>query len=422
MVSYCLQFVESFGNPTLQIAGLDSKSRLKLAVKYLLLATQLFAMNRDLFFNPQALVTSPTDPSFSFAACPEPLESLLLATSSSSVFGSDDKSRPSKREGEGSAESKSAAVAPAAGAKGKPALSKKTSEPISANTPAASDRPTVRDAVLLLSSLTREALPFCLDSVEYALQSDLRELIRRSYEPIQKKYFLKEFPTLPGSGSGGDDELVVPESSVTTLWRPTSDPLPSSSSEDGGRGETQRGKGVSKSLFPNTVGYFLLAPVKDPSSSALLSPSAEPFLTKTLMSRVELMEIELFFRRLKQKLFVRPGAETASSSSSSLHEMKSVSLVTMQQEMTHRLRTLFFLLRGSGGGARDAALLTVQEMREEGAMKSHVISLGGAKVCELSFSEEVLDSFIAILSKDRVCVTMVCERSVLLFLWSALRV
>jgi hypothetical protein len=431
MVSFCLQFVESFGNQSLQLPGHDSKSRLKLAVKYLLLAAQLFAMNRDLLDNPQAMVTYTADPSFSFTGCPETLESLLLATSSSSVFGSDDKSRPSR----GGAEATESKVS--APPKGKPAtISKKTSEPISATATASSPgRPTVRDAVLLLSSLTREALPFCSDSIEYALQSDLRELIRTNYEPIRKKYFLKEFPTFlnsgSGSGSGAEDEIVVPESSVTILWRPTSEPLPSEGpSSRSGESEREREQRYRSRhcLFPNAIGYFLLAPVKDPTSSTLLSPSAEPFLTKTLLGRSQLMETELFFRRIKEKFLLSAGGPV-SSSTSSLHEMKSVSLLTLQQEMTLRLRSLFFLLRGIEPTKRDADLLTVQEMREEGGVgegggqvKSYLVSLGGAKVCEMKFSEEVLDSLIAILSKDRVGVTMACERSVLLFLWSALRV
>ena len=430
MVSFCLLFVESFGNQSLQIP-FDSKTRLKFAVKYLLLATQLGAMNRDISFNSQAVISSSADPSFPATACPEPLESLLLAVSSSSVYGSDPNTFPSKR-GTTSQVSGGGGTSEPPKGKSKPGLSKKTSEPIpSTSLPG---KPSVRDAVLLLSSLLRESLPFCVDSVEYALQADLREMIRLNFEPIQKKYFVATLPN--SSGEVGEGEVVVPEATVTSLWRPTSDPLPSfTSKESGGRdGESAAvANNSSGSLYPNAIGYFLLAPVKDPSSGSLLSPSSEPFLTKALLSRAQLMEYELFFRQLKDKLVRFLNRSTSVSPSSprgamtTLHELKSLPLTTLQQEMSQKLTNLFFALRGIEPTKKDLELFVIQEVRVVDpqlaveVIKSLIIIVSGVKICEMVVCGEVLDSLIAIVSKDRVCSTMPCERAVMLFLWSALR-
>jgi hypothetical protein len=445
MVSYCLLFVESFGNQSLPIP-FDSKTRLKLAVKYLLLATQLSSMHRDVTFNSQAVISSSADPSFPATACPEPLESLLLAISSSSVYGSDPSSLPSKRGAASQADGSGGAAEPPAKGKAKPGLSKKTSEPISSTS--LPGKPSVRDAVLLLSSLLRESLPFCLDSVEYALQADLREMIRSNFEPIQKKYFLATLPNSSGGageGAGaGEEEMAVPEASVTSLWRPTSDPLPSLLTKEGGGKDVEAAATLSTSpsgsLYPNAIGYFLLAPVKDPTTGTLLSPSSEPFLTKALLSRAQLMEHELFFRQMKEKLLRRSSAEVTGTTSSggvrmkTLHELKSIPLATLQQEMSHKLRNLYFAFRGIEPTKKDLELLVIQEVKEvepqlaagqgqgQGELiKSLILSVSGVKVCEMVLCVEVLDSLIAIVSKDRVCATLPCERAVMLFLWSALR-
>lgn len=403
MVSYCLQFVESFGNQQLQLP-FDSKSRLKLAVKYLLLATQLSKMNRDLYFNSQAMTSS--DPGYSFTACPEPLENLLLAISSSSVFGLDANSRPSNQ-----TSSNADSNAPdASKAKAKPALSKKTSEPIP-NT-SQPGKPTIRDAILLLSSLTRETIPFCLDSIEYSLQSDLRDMIRSNFEPIRKKYFITSLPTL-------EEEITIPESSITCLWRPTSEVL---SNQDNQLDKSKEDTSPT-CLFSNVIGYFLLAPVKDQASGALLTASSEPFLTKSLLSRSHLMEYELYFRRFKEKLL--RSVNQSPGQMKTLHEMKSVPLNVLQQEMGEKIRGLFYLLRGiESPSKKDLGLLRIQEIKEEsgeGGIKGYQIYVSDTKVCDMNFNGEMLDSLIAIVTKDRVCATMACDRSVLLFLWAALR-
>lgn len=397
MTSYCLQLVEFYGNQTL-VLPIDSKIRLKLAVKYLLLATQLSNMNRDIHRNSLSVAS---DTSIS---CPESIESLLISISSSSIYGNDPKLLPSNNITKkidnpppetpkgGGASGKSKGGGGSGGSGGASSTSSKKAFESSGNL---IGKPTLRDAILMLSSLSRESIPFCLDSPEYLLQYDLLNLIKKSFDGVRSKYFISSLPNT-------NDELTIPESSLTSLWIPTSEvPISKIEQVDYHR----------SCMYPGVIGYLLLGPIKDSTTGTFLTPSSEPFLTKVNLTRQQIIENELFYLRLKEKLqkFQKNDRKPIEKFYELLNEIK------------ERLTLLFFLLRGIEPSKKDLEVFQLEYIESTNQFIFQVI-VSGKNICELNLLDDgVLSSFSLFLSNERACSTMKCDKSVLLYLWAAFK-
>ena len=367
--SYCLQIVECYGNQSLYMDA-DMGSRLKNAVMFLITAARVDNMKFDVERNILGVLEST---SLTNTSCQEDISALLLAVTSSSVFGCDSDSLTSK----------AVNAAPAgAAAKGGKAKKGEAAAPV---TKASS--PTARDALLMLSSFAREVDPFWCDGNEYAVLFDLTKKTSSSFDSFNSKYFLS---TLPST----EEELVVTEGSVTSLWFPSA----------------RNAISDRTSLFAGATGYFLLGGFKD---SGDRYTSTEPFLTKVEVDRLELAKSELHFRRVGERI------DLLSTVEAEYHHGASMKIA---EELAELLKRFFFFVRGGPIGKKDAELVSVTPVHQEAEGKYFVrVDVSGAEVATIPMSSDVMLAFATAASQERACFDLKCHKSVALFFWAALK-
>ena len=373
MKMYCLEIVECYGNQSLYMED-DSPTRLKMAVKYLLLCARLDNIQFDVEYNALKLLE---DASLVDTVCPEEAETLLIAMTSSSLF-SFGKSKENERS--------SLPVDTGAKGKGKGKEEQK-------KTPA-DCKPCARDAFLILSSLSREHNPFLLDGMEYTFLYDLLKSVRKSFPQIEDKLFISQLPNL-------DEELVVTEASVTCVWSAVS-------------GENSSMKNQS-CLFPSLTGYILLGGLKEESTNGAPSfVSEEPYLRKVKLDKVVLTNIQnqmiKVLNRITEAEATNPGADYE------------------DDELAHCfcnvLRVFLFALQGIDGNddkACEGVSIIFSKPTEEVPSYTVAVTLNGAKICSLLMTSTVMQQFINVVAQDKSCYNLLCEKDVCLFFWGALR-
>ncbi|CAE7413237.1 unnamed protein product, partial [Symbiodinium microadriaticum] len=371
MKSYCLQIVECYGNQLLYIDS-DMGARLKSAVRYLITAAHIDNMKFDVERNVLNVLEKSN---LSGAPCQEDLSALLAAMTSSSIFGSDPNSLPSNT---------NVAEATANAATGKGAKGKKgeTAAPV-----AQGGNPTARDALLMLSSFAREVDPFWCDGNEYAMLFDLVKKTTSCFGSFCSQYFLAALPT-------EDEEVKVTEGSVTSLW------FPSARNEESGR----------SCMFPGATGYILLGGFKDGEDSY---STAEPFLTKVEVDRLQLARTELQFRRIGEQIQLLSKVEAEKHHQASARVAEAMAVV---------LKAFFFFLRGGEMSKKDSELVAMTSIHQEAEGKYLIgMEVSGIKVADINMSSDVMADFATIFSQDKACASLECHKSVALFFWAALK-
>lgn len=282
MKSSCCELIECYGNSSIPLE-MDSAVRLKLAVKYLLLATRLENIKRDIDCNVLGLVT---DKGLANETCSPELLQILSAVASTSLI------------------STSTAIPEAASSDKKAKLKKQDSAAVSDSSP------TARDAIFVLSSYFREVDKLWLDSSEYAFVHDLMQHLK-SFKAFADHCCVTSLPS-------EKDELLVETASVTSLWQ-----LTRATAKEGG-------------LFDNVTGYFLLGGIKKDqqisTSQATAMTTEEPLLYKLSTSRAQLKELEEYFLHL---------GKVASEAQNKENE-----LVHAAKRFASLIAKLFVLLRG----------------------------------------------------------------------------
>jgi hypothetical protein len=375
MKMYCLEIVECYGNQSL-FMEVDSPTRLKMAVKYLLLCARLDNIQFDVEYNALRLLE---EAALVDAVCPEEAERLLVAMTSSSLF-SFGKSKESDQ-----------AASSGGAAKGK---GKDDQKP-------AACQPGARDAFLLLSALAREHNPFLMDGVEYTFLYDLLRSVRKAFPQIEDKLFVSELPH-------PDEELVVTEASVTCVWASVC-------------AEKGAGKNKAAGLFPRLTGYILLGGLKEMSSgtesvedSSPSFVSEEPYLRK-----VNLETSVLTTMKKKMILILNRMVALEAANPEAAYEDDDLA-----QLFCDTLRSFLFALQGIAADddkACEGVSVVVSKPTEESPTYGAAVSLNGAKICDLSMKSTVMQQLIDVVAQDKACYNLLCERDVCLFFWGALR-
>jgi len=371
MKALCLEIVECYGNQSLNIDD-DHVLRLKNAVKYLSLASKLDNMKFNVDKKSLETGSSLTE------SCPEALCNLLTAVTSSSVYGSDKSSLPS------SAASVDGTV-PATKGKGK----KTDSTPASkAGIPAA------RDALWMLSSLAREGNVFWQDGIEYELRYDLVNEVKNSFQSFGESHFIASLPN-------SEEELVVAESSLTSLWSPCS-PVESDT-------KNSSKKGSRTCLFTHMTGYLLLGGIKNEEDGSDIA-AVEPLLTKVITSHEALVGMELSFRRMKER--IENVAKVSDGKRNGL-------LQSVSNDLCILLQDFFFLLRGGSCKQDQEALSLTPFVDDEN--QNVTLAISGSPVCSIPVEGDIIGQFATVVSHDKSCLNLMCDRSVALYFWAALK-
>ena len=356
----CLEIVECYGNQSLYM-DVDSPTRLKMAVKYLLLCAQLDNMQFDVEYNSLKVLE---EAALVDSICPPEAESLLTAMTSSSVF-----SFGASKENE---QSTSADMDGKGKTKGKDEVP-------------SGCKPCARDAFLILSSLIREQNPFVLDGTEYIFQYDLLNCVRKSFPQVEKSIFIQQLPNI-------DDELVVTEASVSCVWS-------AERGENGSSGKTKVG------LFPNLTGYIVLGGLKDGESDA---PS---YLRKVHVRKSALMELsEDMVKVLNQVVMIEEGK--ADPGDAVAHSFCFV------------LKSLVFALQGRDENDEsdcESVHISFVKSPEDSNTYEVPVLVNGLKICNLSVTSAVMQQFIGVTTLDKACYNLQCDKEVSSFLWGILR-
>lgn len=291
----CIEFVECYGNNRLQWCDNtdDGQNRLKMASLYLILACKLKNQFNLIVKSPLKLCTL-VNAEAGAAANPmtEPLGSshlnaivsAFMTTSTASSYITRDRAKTIKSVDEA------------------PAL------------PMGADVATGRDAACLLSAVLRECDPYWQDGYETDLCIDTHHLLRTQYPSIYASQCCLPVSSLPTPST----ELSVFVGGVYSQWVSMNCVVPP------GHGKKVTPKGSpSKALLKSTAhvydehksmfnwytGYFLLGV----SSNADAAPSGnkgdtgtettgQPFLTKVVLRRKDVVDLEQQFRHLRTRL------------------------------------------------------------------------------------------------------------------------
>ena len=365
MKLYCLEIVECYGNQNL-ILDEDSSTRLKMAVKYLLLCARLDNIQFNVQYNSLRLLE---EISLVDAVCPEGTEKILVSMSSSSLFSfgrTKDVNQVSSSEGAGATKGK---------AKGK--------EETVANHPGA------RDAFLILSALAREHNPFLVDGMEYVFSHDLVKSIRKSFPQTENRLFVSELPS-------SNEDLVVTEASITCVWSAVCD--------DGSVVKNR------KSIFPDLMGYIVLGGLKEEAEDGPSFVSEEPLLRKVSVDRSALTAIRGQFAAVSSRLSATDSAESLNDD--------------LAQLFCTAIQSLLLLLQGPYGNDEKqfpAVSTTISKPDENSECYVVTPSLHGVKVCHLNLNLEVVQQLIDFVTQEKSCYNLLCDKNVSLLFWAALR-
>lgn len=373
MKSYCLQIIECYGNQSLYIDA-DMGHRLKCATKYLALAARIDNMKFDVERNVLKVVETS---SLVGAPCQEDLAVLLAAVTSSSVYGGNKDSVLSKVED----------------STGTAAVSAKGKAKKGEATPAVhhvGNVPAARDALLMLSSLSRELDPFWCDGNEYFVLFDLVKRSTANFDSFKSKYFLSSLPDAEG-------ELVVTEGSITSLWVPSA--------------VSQSNESNRTCMFPGATGYILLGGFKENEEDGFTS--SEPFLTKVEVNRLDLSNMELKFRRIGEKI------ESLSRVKAENHHEISMAIL---EDMASTLKDFFFFVRGGPSSKKDVELVVITPVHQVAVGKYFAtVEVAGRKVSDIELSSDAMAEFASVVAQNKACSNLESQKSVAMYFWAALK-
>ena len=315
MIRLCTQLVDAFASQNLNLPDSDSHLRLKMAISYLHTSIRLVNMTY-LLDNP---ITLTNEDSFSVAPSAE-LQKILASFFFSSVTAAS--TQPTL------AANTSAAAPPAKGKAPAKGAAAAVAEPAAGSVNG-------RDAVLLLTSLLREVDPLWQEGSETDILADLHYLMKKHYPSYAAKCVLDKLP------DASSPAVSIPVSSVFTFWTASSPPdgFAASLSQKGNcQGVDFYSNG---GLFSHVTAFLLLGDKRDeaaiaaaaaaPAAAAAAAPpakgaakgeppkpvavapveSSQPVLTKVILPRVDVMDIERQLRVVRDKyLIVLPKSVT----------------------------------------------------------------------------------------------------------------
>jgi hypothetical protein len=279
----------------------------------------------------QNTVDLSADPSFASVAMPEDLSRILTHVFTSSMSTPLPNMHP--------AALAAAAAAAASEPTGKDAKGKAPAKGAAA--PPATGTPNYvfsgRDALYLLSSLSREILSFSCDGDANDLSYDVHLLLKKTYPVYVTQCCIN---TLPAK----DANLSIPATTVSTLWKLVCTPDDWFDVKKGGsqeKSENNSMKRESKATMDSTFGlyshaaiFFILgdakvpAPAAPPAKGAKVDPKApppanaagdslDPVLTKVVLYRGDVLKVEKGIRLLREQ-FAAMESATASTAGATL--------------------------------------------------------------------------------------------------------
>ena len=267
MANVCMELVECYGNTRLDFDSPEEINRLKMASLYLITACKLKNQYAVVLKSPLKLctVTSSGNPAATPMPLSEPLTSKhLIALLNSFTSSSSTASYVTRVDKENSLNVSTASSG--------------------------------RDALCFVSSIVRERDELWQDGVVYDACIDTHHLLRVQYPSYNASCCLSA-AALPSLSS----ELAVPVGGVYSYWLSMNEPIPEVSDTPKTSPMKASMKATivdpeARSLFNNFTGYFLLGFGADGTTSE------QPFLTKVVLHRKEVVSLEQDFRDLRTQL------------------------------------------------------------------------------------------------------------------------
>jgi hypothetical protein len=377
MKQFCLEIVECYGSMNLPM-DCDPSDRLKMAVNYLLQAAKLDNQKFDI--ENASLNILQECGIASGSNCDDDLARFLYAISSSSTFGNVVAVLPPTSE-----ESKTGGkdkTAPKGDNKGK------------AKAPASNTtivKPSIRDAILMISTLQRECSPISYDGPQYDLLFDLIALLKKSLSSFAGKYFVKSVPD-------AKEPLSVVEASVTAVW--------SLSCDSNSANVCEKEGAKCSGLYDKLIGYILLGGLK-PSTieGAKTYATLEPFLTRVVVDRQDLESICNSMLAIKERLLYENNLITS----------------LIADDFCLQLKKMVFLIRGQSENDSWPFSLHVQVSETEPSKGAIVLRLDDSQITAIPITATVIQQFCSFISTRRGSNLLPCEPSVSLLLWTILR-
>lgn len=322
----CIELVEVFGDDSIEL-GDDQSSRLKQALQYLNLAILANNQYRKITENT---VDLSADPSFSNVSVSEELSRILINCFTSSMSTPLPNMHPAAL----------AAVAASANEPtGKDAKGKGPSKGAPVPTGGTPNYTfTGRDALYLLSSLSRDINAFNCDGDDNDLYFDVHLLLKKTFNVYDSQCCINSLPAKDGN-------ILIPATTVSTLWKFVNTPsnwneTKKANTNGISNGEGSDGNSVkreSKAMMDSNFGlyshaaiFFLLgdakvpAPVAPPPKGAKVDPNAaasatpgastDPILTKVVLYRGDVYRVEKGMRVLRESFAAMEASTTTSGS------------------------------------------------------------------------------------------------------------